>query len=271
MVAGVGLLFAQAPAFAQAGFFVPAESLDGGTIAALTAMTAAALLCAAAFFVRGMRVRLDKAQSEATLAVVRSERLEAALATKSAEADGLTREFARLSAELGSLLRLMDSLPMPVWRRNSSLAIEYCNRAYAAAVEADPASALVQGRELIPGVTAYDGKSLARAARESGHARSASHHVVIGGARRLLGITEAPLGEDGRLGGYAPWTHTGLEDTQADLARHVAAHAEVLENLSSAIALWRRSAPVLLQCRLRGAGPLRRGVAARGTSLRRGS
>jgi signal transduction histidine kinase len=67
--------------------------------------------------------------------------------------------------------------------------------------------------------------------------QSESHHIVIAGSRRLMEFTEVPLDGSGELVGFAQ-DFTDLENIQAELARHIAAHADVLENVAVAIAIY---------------------------------
>ena len=148
-------------------------------------------------------------------------------------------ERAVLEAEAGRRLleQTLDSLPLPVWRRNEALELTYCNRAYARAVDAEPAEAAAQGIELLGKAKADAAQELARRAADlAGEAASESHHVVIEGARRLLEIAERPLG-DGTLVGHAV-DRTDADELAAELKRHVEAHDDVLENLGSAIAIF---------------------------------
>jgi signal transduction histidine kinase len=148
------------------------------------------------------------------------------------------RERTALEAERDRLRAVLDALPLPVWwRRASDLALVDCNRAYAAAVDAPTARALAEGRELAAGAVADGGRALAVRARAAVAAQSETHHVVISGSRRLIELTEAPLGATGDIVGCAR-DLTDVENAQAELARHIAAHAEVLENVAVAIAIY---------------------------------
>jgi signal transduction histidine kinase len=136
------------------------------------------------------------------------------------------------------LRQLVDAAPRPMWRRRrQDLALVDCNRAYAEAVDASVETALAEGRELGAGAVPQGGRALAQKARGSGEAQTERHHIVIGGSRRLIEITELALGPDGDIVGYAR-DLTDLETSEAELARHVAAHAEVLENIAVAIAIY---------------------------------
>jgi signal transduction histidine kinase len=149
-----------------------------------------------------------------------------------------TTECDSLRGERDRLREMLDALPLPVWRRRGSdLALADCNRAYAAAVDATTRKALAEGRELATGAVGEGGRALATRARATAIAQSESHHVVVNGSRRLVEMTEAPLGRTGDLVGYAR-DFTDIETIQAELARHIAGHAEVLENVAVAIAIY---------------------------------
>src|SRR5208282_4654035 len=95
-----------------------------------------------------------------------------------------------------------------------------CNRAYASALDATRELVLAEDRTLAP----------------AADRRHAGCHVVIGGSRRLLDITEMPCPEGGVIG-YA-LDRTDAETAQGELRRHIGAHAEVLENVGSAVAIY---------------------------------
>ncbi len=133
---------------------------------------------------------------------------------------------------------VLDAAPWPLWRRRGAdLALVDCNRAYAASVDAPAETVLAEGRELGAGTIAQGGRALALRARNTGAPQTESHHIVVGGSRRLIEITEMPLGPGGDMVGWAR-DLTDLESKEAELQRHVAAHAEVLENIAVAIAIY---------------------------------
>jgi signal transduction histidine kinase len=78
---------------------------------------------------------------------------------------------------------------------------------------------------------------LALRARTVNAAQRESHYIVVGGARRLLEITEAPLPFSDRLVGFAR-DFTDIEAKEAELTRHTESHAEVLQSLAVAIAIF---------------------------------
>ena len=140
--------------------------------------------------------------------------------------DAAERERARLWAAL-------DALPMPVWRRDAGLRLTDANRGFAAAIGVSPDAPAAELREL---VGTEPGRGLAEAARAAGQA-SERRHVVVNGSRRWLEISETRLGDSGEFLGLAR-DLTDLEAAEAELKRHVAAHAAVLERVAVAIAIY---------------------------------
>jgi signal transduction histidine kinase len=146
----------------------------------------------------------------------------------------ITGMLARVAVTAGAL----DALPMPVWfRRKSDLSLIESNEAYAQAVDASREQTIAEQRELARGVLGEDGRALATRARTVNAAQRESQHVVVGGARRFLEITELPLLHSDRMVGFAR-DFTDLENVAADLNRHAEAHAQVLEHLGVAIAIF---------------------------------
>ena len=157
--------------------------------------------------------------------------------------DRLSHETMDLTRDRDRLRGLLDALPVPVWLRDDGLAVRYCNPAYVRSVEAVSADEVVAtGTELVPGPLVRQARALAARARAAGAARAEAFHVVVGGQRRLVEISEAPLpsGPLGRglLTAGIALDQTRQEELQAELTRHVGAHAEVLENLGTAIAIF---------------------------------
>ncbi|OAN50197.1 histidine kinase [Paramagnetospirillum marisnigri] len=148
--------------------------------------------------------------------------------------DGMAAERQRLDGLLGVL-------PVPVWVRDDDLSLVHVNRAYARSVDAASPQAAVAGQiELASEGSVREARALAARARAAGESRSERFHLVLGGQRRFTEITEAPFetGDGERLtAGYA-MDLTPIEELQAELARHATAHAEVLEHLATAIAIF---------------------------------
>jgi signal transduction histidine kinase len=131
---------------------------------------------------------------------------------------------------------LLAGTELPLWRRDSALQLVWCNRAYAQMVEATADRVVAQGIELTTAAQAGQAAKLAQRAREAGARRDELRHLVVAGDRRTFRIVEAPL----PAGGLVGWAEdaTELERARADLAQHIDAHAEVLQNLATAIGIF---------------------------------
>lgn len=157
----------------------------------------------------------------------------------------LTEQWRDLAEENALLRALLDTLPMPVWVRDGGLRVAYANRAYLRALEADDVATVRAGdRELATGTAAREMRALASAARAAGEPRTASFHIVLRGSRRLIEVIEAPAGADVTSGTDERITvgiaqdMTRLETLRVTLEREVASHADVLERLGTAIAIF---------------------------------
>ncbi len=148
------------------------------------------------------------------------------------------RQEAALKAETKHLRAVLDTLPLAVWLRDGEGTLTDCNRFYAQAVDSDVAAVQREGAELLGRAKRGAAVALAEQARSSGAASGATHHVVMDGARHLLEIFELPFGKKGTLGFAID--RTQLEEVQAELGRHIRVQSEMLENLSTAIAIYGR-------------------------------
>jgi signal transduction histidine kinase len=136
----------------------------------------------------------------------------------------------RALSEARQLAVVLDRLPYPVWRRNAELGIVFCNSAYATLFDLPVDEVLARGREINSAA-----KALAKRARKLGLAQSESQQLVVKGHRRLFDFNEVPL-PDGTLVGYA-LDQTALEESHAELVRHIAAHDDVLQSLGTGIVI----------------------------------
>jgi signal transduction histidine kinase len=130
-----------------------------------------------------------------------------------------------------SLSQLLDQLPYPVWRRHADLAIAWCNPAFAQIFDMPVERIIGERREINAAA-----KALAKRAQRVGLAQSESQQLVVKGQRRLYDLTEVPL-PDGSVIGFA-LDQTQLEESHAELTRHIAAHDDVLQALSTGIVIF---------------------------------
>ncbi|HWA90628.1 MAG TPA: PAS-domain containing protein [Rhizomicrobium sp.] len=121
---------------------------------------------------------------------------------------------------------VLDTLPIPVWVRNRALALVWSNHAFTEATAAGEAT--LEKSE----------PDLAAMARNSGQAHEARRFAVMGGQRRALAFTHQPM-DDGSIVGSAIDV---TENVQADakLQQHLDAHADTLDRLATAVAIFSR-------------------------------
>ena len=151
----------------------------------------------------------------------------------------------RTQAQEATFCGMLEALPMPVWLRDADLEIVWVNTAYAVAVDSTVEQVLADQGQIGAGAIDDGGRALAAKARAEDGAVSESHHIVMAGERRWIAITEMPLkldealpdGVEASLVGYAV-DLTNQELAEAELRRHVDAHAEVLEQLKTATAIY---------------------------------
>ena len=154
-----------------------------------------------------------------------------------ARTDRLAVAAAQAEAERDRLHEILDSAPFPVWRRADDLSLDWCNKAYGEAVDADPGEAVTApGIELVSGGTPGMALALARRVAEAGESQSEIRHVVVGSERRALEIVEAPLGRGRGTIGFARDV-SDAEEAKVEIKRHIEANAEVLESLTTPIVI----------------------------------
>jgi signal transduction histidine kinase len=143
-------------------------------------------------------------------------------------------------AKLEKVRVVYDGLPFPMWSRDSEVNIVRCNAAYAKALDV-AVEEVIRGQHELTSATAKggSGRALAGKALETGTAQTERRHVIIGGKRNLLEITETPYEVNGVKGvfGFAV-NVTAEEDKETEIERHAASQREVLEHLGSAIAIY---------------------------------
>lgn len=133
------------------------------------------------------------------------------------------------------LSNILDNLSIPVWYRGSDLKICYCNNAYSTMIESSKAKILDKNIPLISGTLFGQGHSLAENAKKTGLKQSIAQFAMISGVRHKLDIHEIP--EQSGMVGYAS-DITELDNAIKNVDRLMVAQGEVLEALSTAIAIF---------------------------------
>jgi signal transduction histidine kinase len=141
----------------------------------------------------------------------------------------LAHDVRKLSKQVERLSAILDGAPCPVWLKDQQDRLIWVNRAYLKAVDiADVEKVVAEGIELAPP------KALEFAAEE-GDAPRARAHAVIEGDKRALDIYRVDLSEGSA--GFAVDV-TALEESRKELKRHIRAHANTLDKIATAIAIF---------------------------------
>lgn len=127
---------------------------------------------------------------------------------------------------------MIDALPFPAWLRDKTNALVWANRAYIAATGASDLDAARHQQATLE----KSERDLAVSARSQAAPVEARRYATITGQRRALSITEIPLGDGGVVGTAVDATETA--EAEAKLRQHVDAHADTLNKLATAVAIF---------------------------------
>ncbi len=127
---------------------------------------------------------------------------------------------------------VLDALPVPVWLRDKTLALIWGNRAFLSAAGAEDEEAALAAQAALD----KSERDLASAARSEGHTMEAKRFAVVGGHRRALAFTHIPLERDGIVG--TAIDVTDISNAEARLQQHIDAHADTLDKLATAVAIF---------------------------------
>ena len=184
--------------------------------------------------VRGMRITSPEGNYLADVIWTRD-------VTEAAQAiTALEQNFDAIATQVAHYRGVLDSLPMPVWLRGEDLSLVAANQAFAAAVDsASPQDVVRSQIELVSEDAVREARALAARSRAARAPRSMRGHLVLGGQRRLVLVTEMPVDMGGTLmtAGFAQ-DQTPVEELEAQIESQMAVQREVLEHLSTAIAIF---------------------------------
>ncbi|HEY2008752.1 MAG TPA: PAS-domain containing protein [Rhizomicrobium sp.] len=144
-------------------------------------------------------------------------------------------EEPQVAAEQGADYKaILDALPIPVWLRDKGLALTWGNHAFLkGAGAADLATARRDQLALDKGE-----HELAQTARAANAPQQTKRFSVVGGQRRAINFTQIPLGDAGVIGAAIDVTDTAA--AEARLQQHADAHADTLDKLQTAVAIFGR-------------------------------
>lgn len=144
----------------------------------------------------------------------------------------LREEHQQTLEEFESLRTLFDAIPHPAWSRGLDGELTWVNSAYAKAVEgATPSAAISQGIELFD----RPAREASAAKRREGQTWKTRSPAVVASQRRILDLIEVPV----RMGSVGLATDVSeLETLRGSLTRQTQAHAQTLDQLSTAVAIF---------------------------------
>jgi signal transduction histidine kinase len=159
---------------------------------------------------------------------------------------GLEERYKHASEELRSTQEICDSAPFPIWFRDETLNLIWCNQAYAKILNTPPAHIITHQQELMGTITSNGKKKekmemrrLAETARDKGGVETCTGHMIVAGKRRLFQFQEIP---QKKSGGFLGMAHdvTREEELSTEMAHHIAANHALLDQLHSAIAIFNK-------------------------------
>ncbi len=155
-----------------------------------------------------------------------------ALGQARADEARLRIENQRLNADLENMLGLLDALDMPFWMREAEGRLRWVNRAYASAVEAPDAPAVLRDNKEFLG-------SQARETITRDHAQkpvfSGKLSTVVEGDRRMFAVTDF-AGAQGSAGIAADMS--AADAIREEYERTLRSHTDTLDQLTTAIATF---------------------------------
>ncbi|MEL7189783.1 MAG: PAS-domain containing protein [Pseudomonadota bacterium] len=119
------------------------------------------------------------------------------------EISQLRNAKSRAEKDFGALVGLIEAAPVPMWFRGRDSKLQLVNQAYVDAVGAEDATVVVADQ--IELIEAVEGKSPAQIAQSSMAEQEKAERTIattIHGARRMLRVSDLPLGQEG-VAGYA--------------------------------------------------------------------
>ncbi|MBS0250279.1 MAG: PAS-domain containing protein [Proteobacteria bacterium] len=150
-------------------------------------------------------------------------------------------EIARIDEQHGALARdirssraLLETLPMPVWLRDTAGHLIWVNSAYVKAVEADSELEVLERQ--IELLETRQRRQIAKTVA-TGDSYKSRVHLIAGGQRKPHDIVILPV--DGMTAGAAVDV-TDIETAQGELDRQIAAYDRTLDRVETAVAIFDR-------------------------------
>ena len=135
---------------------------------------------------------------------------------------------------LETLEALLNTLPCPIWHRNSDLKIDYCNRAYEEAVGTNAKSIIDDQIELLNKLQSLQ---FAQEAIETNQVTELKTSIIVGDEKKHYILREVPDVLSGGTFGFAK-DIDNEERLSLEKEELLHAHHEILDHLSTAVAIY---------------------------------
>lgn len=145
-----------------------------------------------------------------------------------------------LQKDVARYQSILDHLPQSIWVADDTQTIKWCNKTYAEIVGKTKRELINSPNEFQPILTGSKQKmlsDLSMAALSDNKIEKATGRLVINGKRTLLDINVIPNSEQNYTVESA-YDITEQENLRAELKRYVSANAELMEQLTTAIAIF---------------------------------
>ncbi|WP_025897439.1 sensor histidine kinase [Sneathiella glossodoripedis] len=138
-------------------------------------------------------------------------------------------------SERDDYIDLLNAAPFPIWRRDQQSRIVWHNNKYEEIV--GPPNSLGDVSELASSREPDQARKLAARARVTQSTQSELRKFVVGGDLRSFRVHEVPLEFENQLAGFAEDV-SREEQMAADMNEHMRGQESVLENITTAIAIY---------------------------------
>lgn len=138
-----------------------------------------------------------------------------------------------LTKEVREYSGIFNTIPIPIWKRGSDYKIQFCNLIYSQFVKGENDN--LSSHEIAELDQSLHDLSIL--ARSNNRPLRMKKHMVVQGERRFYNITEMLIKNSEETIGFA-YDITDQDEIEKELARHISAHADLLESSSSAIAVY---------------------------------
>ncbi len=151
------------------------------------------------------------------------------------ELEAIRVDAAQAQSAFATLSALVEQSPLPIWHRNPDLRLNFVNKAYVAAVNADSADiAISEGIELIEDVGGTSAMAFAAKALTTQQPIERIVASTMNGERRQMRVFDIPLGTSG-VSGIAIDIQD-LVDSRLEFKRMSGAQRDLLNMMSAGVA-----------------------------------